>query len=596
MMENEIFKIIVWTYFKYKETLQIMKKIIAFNEYLKNNKIDNKDNEELNIKENIIFENILLKKEFINLLKKENKIRNDFHDNYDFYNLIKGIANDLAKTLDNDDKEKTSIIIKQIERNFGGINYDFDLDLNLISKHIDDNFLLEDISYFFQNIKFYNEKRKRKLNSAFIFKCLYNLECKNKKLINLEINLDKMNDYNIIDCINDNIRDINSRDLLIGIKPSLISIFYQIIISLNPLKEIILHNENPFLDDNSSKEYIFNKILEIHKDGKNDKLIIIDNFKKINPSLFDIYNRKYKIANNEKYFKIGLDNFNERLIKVNNNLKIILLVDEKYIENYDSSFLGRFEKVIFSYEDLLHEELKFISNFIIEEFEIRNHINQEKNDNLMNLLCEEIQGLVYYYCKINLNEHDNIDKEQLKEKIANKIYKILPKNIIDILPENNILKRKYNQNKKIYNFKDYIGSEEYKKSKISIIYTFSSISDTIEGLNKRKSFNFSEIKSENDLNNIFDELKSINQYNNNENYFCIHFSRFDSTDVQFTTNFILNNFIEGIYNYILILHFDNLNNNNIYSLLDINSDIYQLFIDDLNDKNLDNNLNEKKEE
>ena len=85
MMENEIFKIIVWTYFKYKETLQIMKKIIAFNEYLKNNKIDNKDNEELNIKENIIFENILLKKEFINLLKKENKIRNDFHDNYDFY-------------------------------------------------------------------------------------------------------------------------------------------------------------------------------------------------------------------------------------------------------------------------------------------------------------------------------------------------------------------------------------------------------------------------------------------------------------------------------------------------------------------------------
>ena len=175
MMENEIFKIIVWTYFKYKETLQIMKKIIAFNEYLKNNKIDNKDNEELNIKENIIFENILLKKEFINLLKKENKIRNNFHDNYDFYNLIKGIANDLAKTLDNDDKEKASIIIKQIERNLGGINYDFDLDLNLISKHLDNDFLLENIRYIFQNIKSNNEKRKNKLNSVFIFKCLSSL-------------------------------------------------------------------------------------------------------------------------------------------------------------------------------------------------------------------------------------------------------------------------------------------------------------------------------------------------------------------------------------------------------------------------------------
>ena len=592
-MKNEIFKIIVWTYFKYKETLQKMKELITFNQYLKNNKFDNG-----NKNEGIIFENIILKNDFINLLKKEYKIRKNFHGNYDFFYLIKGMANDITKALDNDDEKKASIIIKQIERNFGGINYDFNLDLNLISKHIDYYYYLENIRYFFKNIKLNNEKRKKQLNSVFIFKCLYNLECENKELINLRIDLDKINDYNIIDCINDNIRDINSRDLLIGIKPPLISIFYQIIKLQNPLKEIILHNESPFLDDNRNKEYIFDQILEIHKDGKDDKLIIIDNFKKINPSLFNIYDRKYEIIDNEKYAKIGFENFNERLIKVNNNLKIILLVDESYMERYDSSFLGRFEKVIFSYENLLDDELKFISNFIIEEFEFRDNIMQEKNYNIMNVLCDEIRGLVYYYCKIikkNLNEPDNIDKEQLKEKIVDKIYKKLPKDIIDNLSENNILKRKYYENKKIYNFKDYIGSEEYKKSKISLIYTFSSISDTIVGLNKSKSFNFSEIKSENDLNNIFDELKTVNQYNNNENYFCIYFNTFDSTDLQFIINFILNNYKEDIYNYILILHIDNLNNNNIYSFLDINSDISQSFIDDLNSKKLENFSNKIKE-
>ena len=92
------------------------------------------------------------------------------------------------------------------------------------------------------------------------------------------------------------------------------------------------------------------------------------------------------------------------------------------------------------------------------------------------------------------------------------------------------------------------------------------------------------------MNNIFNKLKSVNQYNNNENYPCIHFNTFDSTDVQFTTNFILNNFKEDIYNYILMLHIDSLNNNNIYSLHDINSDIYQLFINGLNTKTLEKEL------
>ena len=85
-------------------------------------------------KEKSEFEAIKLKKGFQKLLLKENKIQKDFHGYRDFFNLIKGIANDLANlgdSGDNVDKEKIEKIIKYIERNFGGIKYDINIDYNL---------------------------------------------------------------------------------------------------------------------------------------------------------------------------------------------------------------------------------------------------------------------------------------------------------------------------------------------------------------------------------------------------------------------------------------------------------------------------------
>lgn len=61
-------------------------------------------------------------------MEKENLIKKDVHGNRDFYNLIRGIANDLAKLMDSNNKEKIEIIIKHIERNFGGIEYQINID------------------------------------------------------------------------------------------------------------------------------------------------------------------------------------------------------------------------------------------------------------------------------------------------------------------------------------------------------------------------------------------------------------------------------------------------------------------------------------
>jgi len=77
------------------------------------------------------FESIKELPEYKQFLKKENKIRKDFHGNRDFYYLIKGIANALGGLGDSNDNEKVPIVIKYIERNFGGIEYEIDIDFKL---------------------------------------------------------------------------------------------------------------------------------------------------------------------------------------------------------------------------------------------------------------------------------------------------------------------------------------------------------------------------------------------------------------------------------------------------------------------------------
>jgi hypothetical protein len=69
-----------------------------------------------------------------------------------------------------------------------------------------------------------------KLNSVYLFKKLYNMECEkiypNSKLL---IDKDKINNCNLNKIIMENIKDNNSRFLLLTIKPSITDILYQII-------------------------------------------------------------------------------------------------------------------------------------------------------------------------------------------------------------------------------------------------------------------------------------------------------------------------------------------------------------------------------
>ena len=662
IINDKIFEILSNTYFDYKQQLQTIKELIVFKKYIRNynpkkkDDFNNKDNnsnfniekkdlsenksenqasvqnpsedkfvgqteKNLQSNENELYE--AKKKEvweeiskenfadiknedlYKDLIKKEKKIRIDFHGNRDFYNLIKGIAYQLGRSTESDDAEKVKIIVKYIERNFGGIDYEIDIDLNLKLVDIEDK--VNKIQFILQNYLLYKENEKTKLKSVYLFKSIYNLQFKEKDPnIKLKIDQNNINEYNLNYCINTNIEDIYSRYLLLEIRQSLTTLIFQNIKLQNKIKEYIqLYDGSPFVDDNS-KAYRFMKLNHIQADANKDKLIVIENLNQIHPFLFDLYNRNFQLVNGKKFARITLDNFDEQLTEVNDGFRIIILMEKRYVNKCNLAFLNRMEKMILSFDELLNDNLKNISKKLIIDLNLENtlkhyeYANYKLEDLLINCGNEEIQGLIYHFSietNKDENESDNddtpeqiINETELREKVIDKIYKILPQDIIVILDNNNILRKRYikdiNENKKINNFDDYM-KDEYKAYKISIIYTYT---NRVDHLISGMCFWISEIRSESNLKSLIEEIKE--KYKNEEKrYICIHFEQSNSKHIKFISNFILNNFENDDFNYLIIVHINrnfNKTNERIYSIPDINSKINQIFIDNLNSNNMIN--------
>ena len=190
-------------------------------------------------------------------MKKETKIRKDFHGNRDFYNLIKGIASDIG--IDSNDNEKVRKIIKYIERNFGGIDYEIDIDFNSTLDYKKEE--IKSIKEILQaGVDNFKENTKLKIKSVYLFKALYNLQCdKNGQNSQLKINPDIIKNYNLNNCINDNIKDNNSRYLLLEVSQTLTTLIYQNIRLQNQhiIKDDIKLHDGSTFDDDNNKEYNF---------------------------------------------------------------------------------------------------------------------------------------------------------------------------------------------------------------------------------------------------------------------------------------------------------------------------------------------------
>ena len=528
--------------------------------------------------------------EFKKLLENDRIINIDFHGNRDFYYLIKGIANEMNEN--NDDLKK--IIKKYIERNFGGLEYIIDFETNL-----------ESLELIKKNEDYFKQLANRgKLSSVQLFKIMYNFYCAEKEP-DYMLEESDIDDYNYIKNIIDNIKDINSRYLLLEIKPSLSSLIHQKIKKELKNKIIYFYEGSPFVNDNSN-EYQFKIINQIQEHAENGDFLILHNLNQIYAFLYDLFNKNFIIKDGKKYARICHGNFSDQLTHINEKFKIIIMVNKKFLDKVDPPFLNRFEKMIISFDKLISEKEKAIADNILGELDLKKYINRlnykvnyELKDLLIGCRKEDILGMIYY--ELNSNESNDTKEgekrdEIIKNKIFNKIYKLLPQDIIVNLDNENNLKTFYYSNEHYYNLEHYLSADP--SYKISIIYTFYSITEVIDGIDESSSFKMiSEIKSEIQLSSIINTM--ISEYKNNktknknkQNLIFIHFDDTNSKKIGFLISFVINNYSKNKeLKFIFIVHIKRnffLHQNKekkldkIYAVPDINPDINQLFIDNLN--------------
>ena len=510
-----------------------------------------------------------------------------------------------------DNKTIIDIIEKSIERNFGGIDYEIDIDLNMEFEDID--YKIKELKKIFGDLI---ANGRKIVSSVFLFKKIYNKISKEKD-IQYQISEDNCKKCDLNNCIDNYITDMNNpRYLLIGMNPSLYPLIYQQIKNKASGSLIELYDGSPFEEDNN-KEYIFRIINEIQDDANKDKLIILQNLNQIHPFLYDLYSKNYIIKDCQNYARIFFNVFNEQLTPINDSFKIIIFADERFMNYADVPFLNKFEKIKINFDNLLNEQQLKIANEVINEIDLKNIINKYKKSikyNLKNLLIncgkQEIMGLVYNLY-MNMEANNIKDENEIKIKVYEKISKILPQDIISILPSNNIIKQKYND-KKYCNLNQCIMDADNLTYRISIIYTFSEISDKINGCDGEYSFKISDIKNENQLKLKIEELKkkydNSKQKNNKNIHILIHFEQINSNKIQYISNFINKNYKEkDDIRFIFIIHLKrNIRSNDlesgddseeeessisesedflsekIYAIPDIDKDINQLFIDNLN--------------
>ena len=429
-------------------------------------------------------------KKFKMIYEKDKKIKEDFLGNRDFYFLIKGIAYEINEF---NGADLQLIVKKYIERNFGGfeINVDFENDYDE----------LQELEQYAKKIyKLFLEKisERKKWSSVQLFEIVYNIYCSTDNEPDSIMDEACLDDLNYIKNIIDNIKDIKSRYLLLGIKSSRALLIHQKI-SKELKKTIYFYEGSPFENDNNN-EYQFKIISKIQEHAENGDIIILHNLNQIYAFLYDLFNKNFIIKDGKQYARICHGNYSDQYTPINREFRVIIMVNKNYMDKVEPPFLNRFEKMLLSFSQLISEKQKNLANSIADEFDVTKYVNKlmyKINYRLKDLLIgchlEDILGMIYYELD---SDEKGVDDSKIKINIFDKIYKLIPQDIIvNLSEENNTLKKAYFSKKQYYNLEQYLKSNP--KHKISIIYTFSSINTIINGIDESSSFKMiSEIKSE----------------------------------------------------------------------------------------------------
>ena len=402
----------------------------------------------------------------------------DFHGNRDFYNLIRNTMKYLKEIKPNNNEDikfiQTKAAIKALERNFGGYE-------NSVSDIID---------------IFYDKSKFRKIEHR----------------------------YDIIKCINDNLKDQNSRFLLLVSKNST---------SQNLIQQIIRKEQrlnatyigSPFKGDKN--EYYTEEILyKIQTEMKNETILILKGLEIIYPSLYDLFNQNFSEFNGNKCTKITFAN-NQSTSLINDKFKIIVLIDSQMVHYEDKPFLNRFEKHVISFQNiLLPEYIKLVKNINQKLMDLISftNININLKNQLINCDEEVIEKLVF-----DLTNENSIDNNKSREDYEKEIFElispILTQDIISCFNTNGFvakepliseaIKKSYNSSH-VQNITQFLKklSEQKKELKLRhIIYTFSNIAEPIFKENEKKIRNsinsFNSNNSNDSLDSTFNKQKTI---------------------------------------------------------------------------------------
>ena len=293
------------------------------------------------------------------------------------------------------------------------------------------------------------------------------------------------------------------------------------------------------------------------------------------------------------------------MTQVNNDFRAIILMDENLLLKQQPPFLNRFEKHYINFENLLEKKFREFGNKIYYDlYELFKNYNQEKILFIIKQK-EEIFGLIFYY----LNENNDLNEDEILNKILNKIVPTFSNKMINFLEENN----KNNENDlinkiiEIYNSKKIKNLEEfiYKISNHrNVIYTYSNIlevfniSNDIKAINYNNKVVFNENSTEELLISSYktkDNLEKDLRFfinNNLKNLLIIKFNLNDSIHLHYIQD-LLNNVeknenlsLENVNNFIIYMIYipDDLNiqeNNNLTFVSHLTS-YSQYFIENIN--------------
>ena len=456
--------------------------------------------------------------------------QNEFHGLRDFYHLIKNAMQYLIDEK-KEKKEKNKIKINRKEPNCCSCEeavaeeYDDDDD----DDDNDDNIKINEKSYEIglKSLKRNFDGLREPFNSFEKIKKIFDEFYKDQKNPkDLSIIKDKIS-FSILDCLKDNIKDNNSRYLLIIIESSM-SLHLLSYIMQKLKKKYIFYSGSQLKEDVNEEKYNEKLLNKIQLSLENGDILVLKNMENIYPSLYNLFNQNFTMLGGKKFARIAFANYKSYSV-VHNDFRAIVLVNEEQIREKmeDPPFLNRFEKHIFSFEYLMNSLQINIAEKIIKFMNMISG-NQKCKINLKKQILwytpEEIKGLV-------LKEFDKkIEEKDIYDNILKTLSKLLSQDIIasiktidSDIDEDKISNKllEYYQSNHYYSFGELCNYQKNLFSKEKncklIIYTFSKLLEPcIKGENSINSFeilkreNLSEkivysIKNENDLEDILDD-------------------------------------------------------------------------------------------